>query len=192
MRSAEPVLFEYGIQTEGSDYRCHVSPIARALYVFPTAPAVALIASGRYEARPAFQDGVAGETARGYAVPIGDVPELQEIRFRHDDWWTWFEERMRPDEKGRRALDVARLAYRLDKIRLPPGRPETVLDRARQIRGEDLLVTRDAWRIQVKCDFRAGYRKDDDGYLVTTAAGGYYGTGNLYLQIAERNPYHLF
>ncbi len=44
-----------------------------------------------------------------------------------------------------------------------------------QIRGVDIVV-RGQWRIQVKCDYDAGRGKDGSG------------TGNLFLQVAERNP----
>ena len=51
-------LVDYGIQTEDSDIRAHVSVVAGKVYVFPTKLAVALVKSGKYPERKAWQPGI--------------------------------------------------------------------------------------------------------------------------------------
>ena len=61
-------LVEYGIHNEGSDIRAHVCVLARRVYVFPTANALACIDAGDYPRRPVYTqiNGVSTVTAEGY------------------------------------------------------------------------------------------------------------------------------
>lgn len=170
---AEHELFEYGIQTEDSDIRAHVSVVARQVYVFPTKAAVALCMSGKYKAKPAWQPGISYPTAKGYVVPWRDIPNIVPLRA---EWFIAeqnFCERDSTSVKGQKAANVVEKMIRLGWFPLavmPIVSDETDIQR----KGIDIIVS-GTWRIQVKCDYRAG-----EG-----------GTGNLYLQIAERNPLDL-
>lgn len=163
-------LYEYGIQTEDSDIRAHVSVVSGKVYVFPTKPAVALCLSGRYPARQAWQPGISYPTAKGYIVPWRDIPNIvpvaasrfiKEQKFSNSDSTTL---------KGEKASNVVERLIRLGWFPLavmPIVSQETELQRS----GIDIIV-HGTWRIQVKCDYNSG-----EG-----------GTGNLFLQVAERNP----
>ena len=69
-------LVDYGIQTEDSDIRAHVSVVAGKVYVFPTKLAVALVKSGKYPERKAWQPGIPYPTAKGYIIPWRDIPNI--------------------------------------------------------------------------------------------------------------------
>ena len=188
-----PQLFEYGIQCDASDLRCHVAPVARAVYVFPTAVAKALATSGRYREVPAYQPGVAEPTAKGVPVPIADIVDLHTVRFAVVRWWEWFgatQFELNTSAKGQRAVDVVREIIYKGRFPMPPAATSTPHDQKTQIAGQDLL-TWGGWKLQVKCDWWAGYRVDEDGQLVTDSSGRPYGTGNVFIQTHERNPLHL-
>lgn len=165
-------LFDYGIQTEQSDIRCHVAPGTRSIFVFRTADAIALL-PGSYELRDAFQNGIKGRTAQGYIIPWKDVPDIRRVRWRTYPWWEKFSQAQSTSEKGASAVWVASELLRSGRFPLWVAAAESErLDL--QIRGTDILLW-GRWKIQVKCDWKAGDR--DEG-----------GSGNLFFQIAERNP----
>jgi len=164
-------LVDYGIQTEDSDIRAHVSVVAGKVYVFPTKLAVALVKSGKYPERKAWQPGIPYPTAKGYIIPWRDIPNIvpvaaskfiREQNFGSEDSTTL---------KGEKASNVVEGLVRLGWFPLAVL-PIVSEDTEIQRRGIDIIV-HCTWRIQVKCDFHAG-----EG-----------GTGNLFLQVAERNPF---
>lgn len=164
-------LFDYGIQDEESDLRAHVSVVAGIVYVFPTKPVLALCCSGKYTPKPAWQPGVATPTASGYVIPWRDIPYIVPVNARPAIERENFIETESTTVKGRKAVNVVAYLLRCGWFPLMgvvPKEPETL---EMQHKGVDLLVSGD-WKIQVKCDWHAG-----EG-----------GTGNLYIQIAERNP----
>src|SRR5690606_40834141 len=79
-----PPLVEYGTQTERSDVRAHVCPAVRCVYVYPTASGVAVVMTGNYPLRQAYQPGWPEPTAEGYLVPPEDIPNCVELKFRED------------------------------------------------------------------------------------------------------------
>ena len=165
-------LFDYGIQTEGSNIRCHVAPGTRNIFVFRTDLAVALL-PGRYEVRPAFQAGVKGPTAKGYLVPWRDVPDIRRLKWESCRWWERFDLHQSTSAKGRQAVVVVIDLLRSGRFPLWISAEES--ERAElQLHGTDVLLW-GRWKIQVKCDWKAG--DPEEG-----------GSGNLFLQIAERNP----
>ncbi len=168
----EPQLFEYGIQTEISDIRAHVSVANHAIYVFRTRCGVEAIERYQPQLRLAYQPGVDGATASGWLVKIDWIEDLRRLPFRSWDGWACFQETLSTSEKGRLAVDAVTAAMRLGRFPFWVDAWED--DRAAlQIKGTDIVVFC-RQRVQVKCDFRGG-----DLPL---------GTGNLFLQKAERNP----
>jgi len=166
-------LVDYGIMHEESDIRAHVSVITGIVYVYPTAEAVELVGSGNYRMASAYTNGI--ETARGYLVPPGDIPHCREVpippkvltaaRFLEGDTTS---------QKGDKAVSIVKWLLRAGQFPLWVE-SEIIKDHEMQVNGTDIIV-RINTRIQVKCDYRAG--KKESG-----------GTGNLFIQIAECNPY---
>lgn len=170
----QPSLFPHGIQTENSHIRCHVAPLTRKIFVFQTAVVLPLIWSGKYEKRTAGQAGVAYKTAEGYVIPTEDIPDLRTIYWAEAEWWERFDEGQSTSQKGKHAVDVVRGLLEIGRFPLwAIGYETKQVDL--QIKGTDILVS-GQWRIQVKCDYKAGKASDGTG------------TGNLFLQVAELNP----
>lgn len=167
-------LFDYGIQTEESDMRAHVSIVSNTVYVFPTKPAIELCLSERYPAKPAWQPGVSYPTARGYVIPWKDIPFIIPVRAEMTILRQKFKESDSTTVKGRKATNVVAHLLRCGLFPLMGAVPKEPTALEAQIRGVDLIVS-GTWKIQVKCDWKAGEN----------------GSGNLYLQIAERNPKHM-
>jgi len=166
-------LFEYGIQHEKGVIRAHVGVLACKVYVFRAERAVTVM--GKFRQCHAFQPGVNGATAIGYAVPVGAIPGLRTLRIS-TDWTTIFNQDDSTSEKGKSAVAIVRRLLRDARFPLPCD-PRLVDNVRMQIEGDDIIVE-GRWRIQVKCDYRAG-----DGHPLCT--------GNLYLQTHERNPLKL-
>jgi len=176
------ILSDYGIQNEQSDLRAHVCPLVRRVYVYPTAEGRRAIEAGGWTARPAFQAGVAGPTAMGYCVPPFAIRRCVALEVRAEAWDAGgFDETDDTSSKGQKAVRfVAQMILNgLFPLPYALGHLNDDPDRAMQIRGDDIIVDLGPNRvhIQVKCDFRGG----------DLTLGG---TGNLYLQVAERNPLH--
>lgn len=169
-------LFEYGIHTEASDIRAHVSVVHRSLYVFQTRNGVQAIAHHKPQLRPAYQNGVSGPTAEGWLVKPEWIPDLRTLPFISWDGWDKFNESMPTNEKG--ALAVQCTLEAMKRGRFPFWVNASEDDRTNiQLKGTDILVFCRK-RIQVKCDYRSGHTPK--------------GTGNLFLQKSERNPRKLY
>lgn len=169
-----PELFDYGIHNESSNIRAHVAPLAAILFVFPTRSALEVMR--RFPKKPAFQPGVNGRTAEGFCVQPCAIPHLRRLCIAPERL-IGFAEELTTVEKGARA--VAIVAAFLKAGRFPLWlEGQFALEKDLQITGTDIVV-RGCWKIEVKCDFRAS---DEFGKPHPRC------TGNLYLQIAERNP----
>ncbi len=166
-----PALHEYGIHTEQSDIRAHVSVVCRTIYVFKTESGRAAIREFSPPLRQAYQEGVAGATAEGWIVGVGMIPDIRRLRF--DSWpeWPRFFPSLSTSEKGAMAVRCVISAMKLGRFPFWLDAAEND-DHDIQVSGTDIIVACNQ-RIQVKCDFRGG---DPPG------------TGNLFLQRAERNP----
>ena len=164
-------LFEYGIQTEHSDVRAHVSVCNCTLYIFPTKNGIAAVKAHAAPLASAGQNGVIGRTAEGWKVRHEWIADLRIRKFSSWDGW----KRFAPDPKdmttsarGKLAvecvIEVMRRGYFPFWLDATEDERENV-----QIQGTDILVFCRK-KVQVKCDWRAGE------------------TGNVFLQRAERNP----
>jgi hypothetical protein len=165
-------LFEYGITTEHSDIRAHVSVVNRTVYVFQTQQGIRTIRSGQWPLRSASQPGVAGITADGWCVDVNAIEDLRRLKFFSWEGWTQFRRELSTSRKG--ALAVLCVIAAMQRGRFPFW-VEAAEDRREdvQVQGTDILVFCRK-KIQVKCDFDGGDKPA--------------GTGNLFLQRAERNP----
>lgn len=173
MKSSTEDLFAYGILEEDSTVRAHVGVLAQCVYVFQTQAARAfLLDKGHfYPPRPAGQPGVNGWTGLGHPIPWKLIPGVRCIPYTSYTW-TQFQRSMTTTEKGRQAVEC--VCQLMKAGRFPcwiEGNESS--DSRIQIRGTDMIVWHKI-KIQVKCDWEAG---DGPGC-----------TGNLYLQIKERNP----
>lgn len=168
-------LFTWGIQTEESDYRLHVSFATRTAYLFPTPAGLEAIAAKDRVLRFVHQrDPPFRVTAAGYRIPWREIegclelaiPEdiLAEVDCRKDD---------KPDVKGEKAERAANLMLARGLVPFPQ-QVEEVGDLDAQIRGQDLVATQEKPPvIQVKCDY----------------SGGRFG---LFLQTMEANPDKIY
>ena len=165
-------LIAYGIQNEKSDMRAHVSVIAKSVYIFPTECGKKAIEKGSYKIKPTWTNNI--KTAEGYCIPPDKIENCQRILIPKD---IFDRVSIKIEEsttiKGNKAVAVVIEMLKRGLIPLTLQINE-VTDADLQIQGMDILV-KTRGRIQVKCDYRAGYP----------------GTGNLYLQVAECNPNHM-
>lgn len=176
--TAEPTLFPHGIQTENSDIRAHVSVVCKRIFVFQTKNAVQVIRDLAPQhpewTRTAKQKGIAGITARGYAVPIEFVQDVRSIAMdpAWSGWGSWTQD-LSTSERGEKAVKCVCGAI---KRGLFPFWLDGQEDRREniQIKGTDIVIFARK-KIQVKCDFTAGPKH-------------FGGSGNLFLQTSERNP----
>lgn len=171
-------LFEYGIMTEQSDIRAHVSVVHQTIYVFQTQAGRDAIITYKPPLRTSTQPGANGITATGWPVELAWIKDLRQIHFPDWKWWNHLNANgglMLPDRKGAAAVQCVIAAMKLGRFPFWVDASED--DRLNvQIKGQDIVVFCRK-KVQVKCDWRSGPKP--------------LGTGNLYLQKAERNPFKL-
>jgi hypothetical protein len=169
-------LVDYGIHNEASNIRAHVAPLAAIIFVFPTCGVINIMR--KFQKKPAFQTGVIGKTAEGHCVPPSSIPNMRRLKI-DPSRLIGFEETLSTTEKGNRA--VAIVSAFMKAGRFPFWiEGEGITDKQIQITGTDILVS-GKWTVEVKCDFRASEEYGKPHLRCT---------GNLYLQVAERNPLH--
>jgi len=168
-------LVEYGIQSEQSDCRAHVCPKVRWVYIYSTSHGIDAVQSGSFEKRSAYTKKV--KTAVGFLVPPSVLNCFEAIP--SEDIWKRvdFCETDSAAEKGDKAVEVVKHILRNGEF---PFRTEgkSISDHQMQVSGVDITVNVDV-KIQVKCDFHGGDKK----------LGG---TGNLFLQTHECNPFRIY
>lgn len=170
-------LFESGIQTERSDVRAHVGPLARRVFVFKTVEGIKAIEKYSPPLGYAGQPGVNGCTAEGWKVRLEWIDGLVCIPCTTYDW-SIFDRCRNTSEKGKAACDL--VVALLERGRFPVFANASEDDRVSvQINGADIVIFAKQ-KIQVKCDMRAGLPQHHPDC-----------TGNLFLQRKERNPLKL-
>lgn len=165
------VLVNYGIQTETSDIRAHVCPVVKLVYLYKTSSGLNAINSHQYKTGEAYTNGIV--TGVGYLVPPSDIEGIISVG-APDYWWSFFDRKQTTTKKGELAMRMVKKMILSGMIPLISSVME-ITERDLQVSGADLLVRAD-FKIQVKCDFNGGDR----------TLGG---TGNLFLQIMECNPF---
>ncbi|MBU1067002.1 hypothetical protein KKE60_04415, partial [Patescibacteria group bacterium] len=165
-------LVEYGIFNEGSLLRAHVCVASRVVYVFETGKVVELIRSGNYRNVPVYTGDIV--TATGYLVPPMDIPGCFEVHVPVK-WWgkVGFREDENTTIKGNKAVAVVKGLLKNGLFPLKVN-PKEIKGQELQIKGLDIYVHLKTL-IQVKCDYN----------------GGENGTGNLFIQDKECNPYRM-
>lgn len=172
-------LVDYGILNEQSDLRAHVCVLARRVYVYETRAGRALVASqpDKYRHVPVWTQGI--KTATGYLVPPGDIPGCRSVEVPA----AWLSHPMLKIDaadstgvKGDRAALIVKGLVITNRLPMFAGKADLIEDHVLQVKGVDITVT---INIQVKCDFRGGPKE----------LGG---TGNLFLQVSECNPFKQF
>ena len=172
-------LVEYGIQTDKRDWRAHVCVNAKKVYVFPTKMAAELIREKTYKAVPVYTH-IGGQrvmTARGYIVPVQDIPRVTPVNVKGIIEKANFHPGMSTTEKGNKAVSVVMHMLKTGWFPLPwdSGLVDGI---EMQVSGLDVIVT-GKHSIQVKCDYEGGEPRAGEPNNVT---------GNLFLQIEECNP----
>lgn len=167
-------LVPYGIDEEVADMRAHVCVVAKRVYVFPVERLKEALSQKPYPCVPAYTEDVV--TAEGYLVPPDDIEGMCVFELI-DKYWTHYRivRSMPSSLKGKRAEQLVRNAINAGRIGIP-AQATSVTDLNEQIAGCDLYVQMNLKRVQVKCDFDGGHK----------AFGG---TGNLFIQISEANPF---
>lgn len=172
-------LTEYGIMNENSDIRAHVGPLSQQVFVYKTNDGKEAlkkyIFSGGIE-RSGGQPGYNGFTFKGYAVPIKYFDDLKIINL-DIEWFMNYKKDLPLELKGR--LAVSTVHKLLDNGMFPLWcKGVETSNKQIQISGEDVRVN-GIWKIQVKNDEKAG----------TIDSGG---SGNLFLQTHESNPFKKY
>jgi len=171
-------LVQYGIYQEQSDYRCHVCFGEGFIYLYPTQSGIDACDSGHFRKKPAYQPDEDDPTAEGYLVPPGEITHCISAPIQPNilrQALAMIPDRCSTTRKGEVATKLVRHMLRHGKLAIPFQSLE-VTDRKIQIDGTDLIINCSI-RIQVKCDWRGGDHSDTS-------------TGNLFLQVAERNPFN--
>lgn len=164
-------LFEYGIQTENSDVRAHVSVVNKSIFAYETKNGIKAIEKYRPKEAFASQPGVDGATAKGWLVRPEWIDGLIRLNYVSWPYWHLFNLSMTTTQKGSLAVQCVFDCMKIG--RFPFWINATEEDRENiQIKGVDIVVFCRK-KIQVKCDWYSG---------------PFPGTGNLFLQSAERNP----
>jgi len=174
MSTGNTRLIDYGIQTEESDIRIHVCFGIGRIYSYETARGAETIKDGRYRERKVWQKGI--NTAVGYAVPLDDL-EHKSIKIPEELMGGNPGDISDLNAKGRAAVDVVRKMLIRGMIPLPQIARE-VNEKDLQLSGCDIITISQELKIQVKCDYKGG-----DKHLG--------GTGNLFLQTKECNPFGI-
>ena len=162
-------LIEYGIFQYDSDYCAHVGFVAAMIFLYETEYMKKFISSNSYRKAPAYQGNI--KTAEGFLVPW-DKPDLITINLPIlNKKYSFCSD---TSTKGQWAVDVVKHALRLGMI---PFRfkVDEITDKDMQIKGKDIIAI-STFSIQVKCDWKAGPMEKG-------------GTGNLFIQTHECNPF---
>ncbi len=179
-------LIEHGIQNEHSHLRAHVCPKARKVYIFPTVRGLEAIQSGKYPHRNGYQQGVATPTAGGYLVPPMEINQCIAVSLRPVTWdalcFPGGNDQASLRQKGRTATRLVMAMIKSGLFPIPAIGTE-IDETNLQIEGTDIIIRAGAiWQrdivIQVKCDYPGGEKPG--------------GTGNLYLQTEECNPFAIY
>lgn len=171
-------LIRYGITTEKSDLRAHVSVTGKCVYFFETVAAVDAIKNNpTARVVTASQPGVQGVTAVGVLMPPDRIAGCSRVECPGLAVWDevgtdpW---KLSTSEKGRYAELIVWELIRNNRIPLRFIEPSSVAmnceHQEKQVAGCD--ITLGDVSVQVKMDWKAGHP----------------GTGYIFLQLAEANP----
>lgn len=163
-------MIAYGIATEQSDIRVHVSVCTDLAFVFETEAMRRFVAEdpGAFRDVPAYQQGVKAATARGLLVPVWLAGFVEAVSYagyvdvKPSDTWS-------TSQKGDWAASVVAALAKAGRVPLYIKDASEHWSRKVQISGTDVIVSEN-FRIQTKCDWKACPE------------------GNLFIQTHEINP----
>jgi hypothetical protein len=170
-------LIEYGIFQEDQDaIRAHVSVATGRVYVYRVHDGQQALENGNYREGQAKTGSLV--TGIGKLVPPGDIPGLAIYEIPDEllliaNGLT----RASTTRKGDMAIEIVKTMLKSGQIPINLSVDE-ITDEVMQINGLDIIVSAKV-KIQVKCDWRAGPK----------AWGG---TGNLFIQTKECNPFKRY
>ena len=166
-------LIKYGIKEEQSDLRIHVCPYVKMIYVYPTINGIEAINTGKFKEVSVYTKGII--TAKGFIIPPGKIKNSKEYEIK-DKFWDKhkFYQEDTTHEKGKKAQSLVAELLQRGELSLPFD-PRIIENVKLQYQGIDIIVIANI-RIQIKCDFKGGAKEKD-------------GTGNLFVQTMECNPW---
>lgn len=167
-------LIEHGIFQDESDYHCHVGFTVKAVYFFSTDAAKKAAQNPKWKTVSSWQPGWNSPTSEGKIPPWHKIDGCVEIII--PDMYIQAANCKRTEStsiKGQKALAIVQSLLTLGMIPLPLS-PQEITAENLQIRGLDIIV-KTKTTIQVKCDYDCGSKLRG-------------GTGNIYLELKERNP----
>jgi hypothetical protein len=186
-KAANTKLVHYGIQNELSDWRIHVGWGSQHIVAFPTGSGRRLIEARQVKTdksgvtysgdglKTVTQRGY--ETAKGYAIAISHIDGAVEILIPPDIYRKYLvSTNDSTSHKGNTAVAVVIDMLRKHLIPLPCTYDVTT-DKALQVSGQDIVINSNL-RVQVKMDWLAGSKSHG-------------GTGNVFLQVGECNPFKM-
>ena len=167
-------LINYGITEEESNFRIHVFPKSNNLYLILTKELKELIKVKNYKIVSVYTNNIV--TAQGYLVPIKDInylPSTLEIPLAQS--WNDIKKQIGKgdldnSEKGFIAETVAQWSL-ISFFKIPFDSIKNAT-KDEQLKGIDFKINAETF--QVKCDYNGGEK----------------GTGNLFIQINECNPFN--
>ncbi len=181
-------MIPHGPEQERSDIRVHVCIEARQIYIFSREAAIEIVqekmGSGA-KGFPVYTGDI--KTAFGYPVPWEEIRDIIEIPFPDSIPEYELAITASTSEKGRYAEDIwvqmsEEDGQEIYKKLIEKGivsaniSPRKVDDIKLQKSGIDTEIRIPEFTAQVKCDYRGGSKEHG-------------GTGNLFIQIFECNPY---
>jgi len=172
-------MIQYGILEEKSDYRIHVCPLDKKIYIFKTSIVRDMVKDAiqtkKYRFVPARCEGEL--SGWGYIIPPTDILGIRFAEIKPTELTTKTTKTTRAtSEDGDRAVALTIEAIKNDELPYITciTEPIVVTEKKKQIDGVDIIVT-DVFEgildLQVKWD----------------GPGGICGTGNLYIQTHEVN-----
>ena len=164
-------LVEYGIFQEKSDIRAHVTN--KYIFVFKTIECLKYISENKNKLKTAYanQPNCEDPTGYGYLIKPDMINNIRKLQFNTWNRWHEFNNKWSTSKKGTFAVDCVIELIRLG--RFPFWLEVKQNDNIKiDIQGTDILVVMNQ-RIQVKCD-----------YPIIES-------GNLFIQIKEKNPLKL-
>jgi len=162
-------LVEYGINQYESNFCIHVGFKVEMLFIYETIYMQNLLLNNSYRLVSAFQKGI--ETARGLLVPWDNSEFITITLPPLNKRYSFCKN---TSIKGQWAVDITKHALKKGLIPFK-FKVDEITEKDMQIKGKDIIAI-GSFSIQVKCDWDAGPKEKG-------------GTGNLFIQTHECNPF---
>jgi len=184
MNQTQKDMIAYGIQNEESDLRVHVCPLIKRVYIFPTEEGRKAIKNNDFELVQGYQQNYNEATSEGYLGSPDKIKKCAEVKIRNIAWkHVKFNENEDTSQKGEKATRLVKNML-INGLLPLPLESKIIKNKDLQLKGTDILIKKNALKhdkllLQIKCDYKGG-RKELGG------------TGHLFLQTAEKNPFNKY